>query len=317
GIAHIMEHAVLAGSQKYPLKEPFIHLVKGSLKTFLNAMTYPDRTAYPVASTNLQDFYNLVEVYLDAVFHPLITPYHLDQEGWHYELDTIDGPLVYRGVVFNEMKGAYSSPDMLLYRYSKQTLFPDNNYGFDSGGDPTQIPNLTYEQFKRFHATYYHPSNALIFFSGDDDPSERLRILDDYLSGFEAIMVDSEVPLQPTFSTPREALFYYSVDPGSDLAKKAMVQLNWLLPEATDLDLLMGLDLMSDALVGTQASPLRKALVDSGLGDDLTGGGLGAGLRQMTFAVGLKGIRLDDAARVEELIFATLKQLAEEGIDPA
>ena len=308
---------MLAGSQKYPLKEPFIHLVKGSLKTFLNAMTYPDRTAYPVASTNLQDFYNLVEVYLDAVFHPLITPYHLDQEGWHYELDKLDSPLVYRGVVFSEMKGAYSSPDMLLYRYSKQTLFPDNNYGLDSGGDPTQIPNLTYEQFKSFHATYYHPSNALIFFSGDDEPTERLRILDSYLSGFEAIKVNGQVPLQPTFAEPRQALFRYSVDTGSDLDKKAMVQVNWLLPEATDLDLMMGLDLMSDALVGTQASPLRKALVDSGLGDDLTGGGLGAGLRQMTFAVGLKGIRLDEATQVEDLIFTTLTRLADEGIDPA
>ena len=154
GIAHIMEHAVLGGSRKYPLKEPFVQLIKGSLKTFLNAMTYPDRTAYPVASTNLQDFYNLIDVYLDAVFHPLITPHHLDQEGWHYELEKLDDPLVYKGVVFNEMKGAYASPDSVLYRASKQSLFPDNSYGYDSGGDPTEIPNLTYEQFSRFHATY-------------------------------------------------------------------------------------------------------------------------------------------------------------------
>lgn len=316
GIAHIMEHAVLAGSRKYPLKEPFIHLVKGSLKTFLNAMTYPDRTAYPVASTNLQDFYNLVEVYLDAVFHPLITPHHLQQEGWHYELEAPDAPLTYKGVVFNEMKGAYSSPDALLYRYSKQTLFPDNAYGYDSGGDPAAIPDLTYEQFKRFHETYYHPSNAYIYFYGDDDPTERLRILDEYLRDFQPLAVNGHVALQTPFAAPKRFTFPYGADPGADATKKAMVQVNWLLPENTDQLLLMGLDLLSDALVGTQASPLRKALVDSGLGDDVTGGGLGVGLRQMTFAVGMKGIALEDADKVEQLIFATLEKLAAEGIDP-
>lgn len=317
GIAHIMEHAVLAGSRKYPLKEPFIHLVKGSLKTFLNAMTFPDRTAYPVASTNLQDFYNLVDVYLDAVFHPLITRHHLDQEGWHYELEQLDQPLAFRGVVFNEMKGAYSSPEMLLYRQSGRSLFPDTAYGFDSGGDPAEIPNLTYEQFKAFHATYYHPSNALIYFYGDDDPTERLRLLDDYLRHFEPIPVDGHVALQPSFAEPKQLIFPYGVDPGADTAKKTMLQLNWLLPDTSDVALLMGLDLLSDAIIGTQASPLRKALVDSGLGDDVTGGGLGVGLRQMTFAAGLKGIKREDANKVETLIMTTLEQLAADGIDPA
>ncbi len=316
GIAHILEHAVLAGSRKYPLKEPFIHLVKGSLKTFLNAMTYPDRTAYPVASTNLQDFYNLVEVYLDAVFYPLITPHHLEQEGWHFELETPDAPLAFRGVVFNEMKGAYSSPDALLYRFSKQTLFPDNAYQYDSGGDPAAIPDLTYEQFKQFHATYYHPSNALIYFYGDDDPNERLRLLDDYLRDFGQVPVEGPVALQSSFPEPRRFHFPYGVDADTDLSKKAMVQINWLLPENNDMDLLMGLDLMSDALIGTQASPLRKALVDSGLGDDVTGGGLSMGLRQMTFAVGLKGIEPANADAVEQLIFRTLDQVAAEGFDP-
>jgi hypothetical protein len=316
GIAHIMEHAVLAGSRKYPLKEPFIHLVKGSLKTFLNAMTYPDRTAYPVASTNLQDFYNLIDVYLDAVFYPLITPHHLHQEGWHYELEQPDAPLIFKGVVFNEMKGAYSSPDALLYKHSKQTLFPDNTYRFDSGGDPAKIPNLTYEQFQQFHATYYHPSNALIYFYGDDEPHERLRLMDAYLRDFQPIPVNGDVPLQPAFAEPRRFTFGYGIDPGSDVSKKSMVQVNWLLPENNDQVQLMGLDLLSDALIGSQASPLRKALVDSGLGDDVTGGGLGVGLRQMTFAVGLKGIATEDAGRVEELIFTTLEKLAAEGIDP-
>ena len=315
GIAHIMEHAVLAGSRKYPLKEPFVQLIKGSLKTFLNAMTYPDRTAYPVASTNLQDFYNLIEVYLDAVFHPLITPHHLHQEGWHYELESPDAPLTYKGVVFNEMKGAYSSPDAMLYRYSKQSIFPDNTYGLDSGGDPTEIPNLTYEQFKQFHETYYHPSNARLYFYGDDDPIERLRRLDEVLREFQPIQVNGAVDLQPAFSAPKHFTFPYSVDAGSDSSKKVMVQLNWLLPENNDPVLTFGLDLLSDAIIGSQASPLRKALMDSGLGEDVTGGGLGTGLRQMTFAVGMKGIRREDADKVEQLIISTLANLADEGID--
>lgn len=316
GIAHIMEHAVLGGSRKYPLKEPFVQLIKGSLKTFLNAMTYPDRTAYPVASTNLQDFYNLIDVYLDAVFHPLITPHHLDQEGWHYELEKLEDPLVYKGVVFNEMKGAYASPDSVLYRASKRSLFPDNSYGYDSGGDPVEIPNLTYEQFSRFHATYYHPSNARIFFYGDDDPTERLRRLDAVLREFEAIPVNGTVALQPSFSAPRREEHVYGVDADSDSSKKAMVQLNWLLPENDNPTLTIGLDLLSYVLVSTQASPLRKILLDAGLGEDLTGGGLSTGLRQMTFAVGMKGIRPADADKVEQLIIETLTKLAADGFEP-
>ena len=316
GIAHILEHSVLGGSQKYPLKEPFVQLVKGSLKTFLNAMTYPDRTVYPVASTNLQDFYNLVDVYLDAVLHPLITPHHLDQEGWHYELEDVDAPLKYKGVVFNEMKGAYSSPDSLLYRASQQALFPDNGYGLDSGGDPTVIPQLTYQQFKDFHTTYYHPSNALIYFYGDDDPTERLRLLDAYLADFDAQPVTAQVGDQPRFPAPRRLTRPYGVDAGSDQSPKAFVQVNWLLPEATDPELVMGLSMLSYAMVSTQASPLRKTLIDSGLGEDLTGGGLSIYLREMTFAVGMKGVVPGRDLEVEELILATLRDLAEEGLDP-
>lgn len=315
GIAHILEHSVLGGSQKYPLKEPFVQLVKGSLKTFLNAMTYPDRTVYPVASTNLQDFYNLVDVYLDAVLHPLITPYHLDQEGWHYELESVDAPLKYKGVVFNEMKGAYSSPDSLLYRASQQAIFPDNVYGLDSGGDPAVIPQLTYAQFKDFHTTYYHPSNALIYFYGDDVPVERLRILDAYLSDFDAQPVHVELAPQPHFPAPRRITRSYGIDAGSDQTPKAYVQLNWMLPAADDSELVMGLSMLSYAMVSTQASPLRKTLIDSGLGEDLTGGGLGTGLREMTFSVGLKGVTPGRDMEVEELILASLARLAEEGIE--
>lgn len=316
GIAHILEHSVLGGSKKYPLKEPFVQLIKGSLKTFLNAMTYPDRTVYPVASTNLQDFYNLVDVYLDAVFHPLITPHHLDQEGWHYELEEIDAPLKYKGVVFSEMKGAYSSPENLLYRTSQQALYPDTAYGLDSGGDPAVIPNLTYEQFKSFHTTYYHPSNALIYFYGDDDPTERLRLLDAVLSQFQAQPVDAFVAEQPRFPAPRRVIRPYGVDAASDQAPKDFVQINWLLPTAEDADLVMGLSLLSYALLGTQASPLRKRLIDSGLGEDVTGGGLSTTLREMTFSAGLKGVAPGHDAEVEQLILDILADLAQTGIDP-
>ncbi|MGC1377250.1 MAG: insulinase family protein, partial [Anaerolineales bacterium] len=178
GVAHIMEHSVLCGSRKYPVKEPFVELIKGSLNTFLNALTYPDKTCYPVASQNLKDFYNLIDVYLDAVFYPLISPETLQQEGWHYELESPDAPMTYKGVVFNEMKGNYSSPDYMFFDASQHSLFPDNLYSLDAGGDPAVIPSLTYAQFKAFHETYYHPSNAYIYFYGDDPEDERLRILE-------------------------------------------------------------------------------------------------------------------------------------------
>ena len=317
GIAHILEHAVLGGSAKYPLKEPFVQLLKGSLKTFLNAMTYPDRTVYPVASQNLQDFYNLVDVYLDAVFFPLITPQHLAQEGWRYDLDGEDAPLVYKGVVFNEMKGAYSSPDNLLYRLSQQSIFPDNAYGYDSGGDPAAIPQLTYEQFKAFHKERYHPSNAFFYFYGDDPEEERLRIVDAALRPFSRGPADSGVTLQSRFAQPRRVVRGYdTADDGAGASgKRGMVQMRWLLPEAVDEELMMGLSLLSHALVGTQASPLRKRLIDSGLGEDLTGSGLSTSLRQMTFGVGMKGIDPDKADEVEALILATLDELSREGVE--
>ena len=317
GVAHIMEHAVLAGSRKYQVKEPFIELVKGSLNTFLNALTFSDKTVYPVASTNLQDFYNLVDVYLDAVFFPLIKRHHLEQEGWHFELEKIEEPLTYKGVVFNEMKGAFSSPDGVLQRHSFSSLFPDNAYGFESGGDPEAIPDLTYEQFKAFHERFYHPSNSLIFFYGDDNPDERLRILDEYLSEFERMGVDSEVTLQQAFEEPKRLVVPYSVDPdqNGDRRSKTMVQVNWVLPEFEEGELVMALSILSYALVSTQASPLRKALIDSGLGEDVTGGGLSTSTRQMTFSVGLKGVGAENADLVEPLILETLRQLAEEGFD--
>ncbi len=314
GIAHIMEHSVLCGSRKFPLKDPFIELAKGSLNTFLNAFTYPDKTCYPIASTNLQDFYNLVDVYLDAVFHPLIPPETLQQEGWHYELEDAAAPLTFKGIVFNEMKGVYSSPDSLLGRYSRTTLYPDNTYGVDSGGDPQHIPDLTYKQFKTFHETYYHPSNAYIFFYGDDDPAARLRILQEYLQDFQPLDIDSTVKLQPKFDQPRRITMPY--DAGEDAAhKKGYITVNWLLPETTNLELRMGLSILSYIIIGTQASVLRKTLLDSDLGENVTGG-LESEMRQMSFTAGLKGIAVDDAAKVEKLILDTLAKLVKEGLDP-
>lgn len=315
GVAHIMEHSVLGGSRKYQVKEPFVELIKGSLNTFLNAFTSSDWTSYPVASTNLQDFYNLVDVYLDAVFYPLITPYHLDQEGWHFELVNQADPLTFKGVVFNEMKGVYSSPDDVFGRYNQQSLFVDHVYGLDSGGDPQDIPNLTYEGFKKFHRTYYHPANSRIFFYGDDDEKERLRILDEYLSAFDYLEVDSTIPLAPRYNQPRYFTHTYSVDGDSPDRNKSRLQVNWRLPENSDPSLTMALGILSFALVTTPASPLRKALIDSGMGDDLTGGGLSGSLRELTFGVGLKGIDSADAGKVENLILDTLSELADSGFE--
>lgn len=311
GIAHILEHSVLCGSRKYPVKDPFFTLVKGSVHTFLNAMTYPDKTTYPVASTNLKDFYNLVDVYLDAVFFPRITPEVLKQEGWHFELPAPDAPLTIKGVVYNEMKGAYSSPDGMLYRYSQQSLFPDTTYGHSSGGDPQAIPDLTYEAFKRFHETLYHPSNARIFFYGDDPPEERLRKLDEYLSQFERINPPSQIELQTRFSAPREFEYTFSADGDN---QKGMVMLNWLIDDHRDPTVLMARELLSYILLGNAAAPLRKALIDSGLGEEVVGG-YESDLLQQTFSVGMKGIDPANAGQVEELILRTLAELAEQGID--
>ncbi len=314
GIAHILEHTVLCGSRKYPLKDPFVQLIKGSLQTFLNAMTYPDKTVYPVASQNLKDFYNLIDVYLDAVFHPRLDPRHFEQEGWHYELEQAGQPLIYKGVVFNEMKGANASPDRVSYKEAQRSLLPDTPYSFDSGGDPAAIPDLTYEQFVGFHRAYYHPSNARILFYGDDDPAERLRLLSEYLDGFERADPRSALPLQAPFDAPRSQTHSYPA--GNDGSAKPMLTVNWLLHGDLDQETRLGLDILEYILIGTPAAPLRRALIESGLGEDLAGVGLQTDLRQAYFSAGLKGIAADNAGQVEALILDTLAGLAREGIDP-
>ena len=316
GVAHILEHSVLGGSRKYPVKEPFVELLKGSLATFVNAFTYPDKTCYPVASQNLQDFYNLIDVYMDAVLHPLITEETLMQEGWHYELDDPASPLTYKGVVFNEMKGAYSSPESLLARAIQQSLFPKHVYGVDSGGDPQTIPSLTYEAFKAFHETYYHPSNAFIFFYGDDDPEKRLKLMEGYLAPYKKLKVKSQIPLVKPFKKPKAVKAFYDAGQDTDIKKKHYLTVNWLLPDTSDPALDLSLSILSRILIGTPASPLKKALLDSGLGEDLAGLGLENELRQQIFSTGLKGARASDAKKIEKLIFDTLEALVRDGIDP-
>lgn len=320
GIPHILEHSVLCGSRKYPLKEPFVELLKGSLNTFLNAFTYPDRTCYPVASTNAKDFYNLVDVYLDAVFFPKCVEdfQTFQQEGWHYELNDPSEDISYKGVVFNEMKGVYSQPDNILGRIAQQALFPDNTYGVDSGGDPRVIPKLTFEEFKEFHRKYYHPSNARIWFYGDDDPNERLRILSEYLDMFDASSASNESKVHPQklFSEPVRIKEKYPAGESGDLKKKHMVCLNWLLSDKPlDLETELALGFLDHLMLGTPASPLRKILLESGLGDAIIGGGIEDELLQPQFSLGLKGVSEDDIQKVEELIMSTLKKLAEEGFD--
>ncbi len=315
GIAHILEHSVLCGSRKYPVKKPFVELIKGSLNTFLNAMTFPDKTAYPVASQNLQDFYNLVDVYLDAVFFPLITEDTFRQEGWHYELEDAGSPLVYKGVVFNEMKGVFSSPDSVMRDISQRSLYPDITYGKSSGGDPKAIPDLSYQQFKRFHEKFYHPSNARAFFSGDDNADERLKILDAYFSEFDRAPVDAEVQLQPRFNQPRTIVATYAGTKEDGKARDGMVSVNWMIDPPADRTEALSHGLLSYMLAGNSAAPLRKALTDSGLGEGMTGGGIGSGLRQPMASFGMKGIDAADAGKVEALILSTLEQIATDGID--
>merc|ERR1711871_312927 len=320
GLPHILEHSVLCGSRKFPVKEPFVDLIKGSLNTFLNAFTYPDRTCYPVASMNTKDFYNLIHVYLDAVLHPraLNDPQVLQQEGWHYELEDVQEPLKYKGVVYNEMKGVYSSPDSIMARATQQALFPDNAYGVDSGGDPRAIPDLTFEQFQAFHKKYYHPSNARVYFYGDDDPQKRLDLLDTYLSEFDKRDVQSHVQWQKKKDAMPTAKLNiaFPVAPGTE--PKHMVTVNWLLnDEPLSPHSQLALSVLDALLLGRSSSPLRKALTESGLGESVMGGGLSDELLQATFSVGLKGVAPSQVSAVEELVLKEIHRLSLSGFDAA
>ncbi len=307
GVAHILEHSVLCGSKKYPTKEPFVELLKGSLQTFLNAFTFPDKTCYPVASTNLQDFYNLMGVYLDAVFFPLITEKIFQQEGWHFHIENPEQPITYKGVVFNEMKGVYSSPDSILMEQSQQSLFPDITYGLDSGGNPEIIPNLTYSDFIDFHSTYYHPSNARFFFWGNDPEEERLSCLLPILSQFSKKNLQNTIPLQKPINKPKKLTIPYEA--GQNLEEEH-ITLNWLLCPGTDTNEVLLFEILEYILLGLPGSPLRKKLIESGLGEDIAGVGLEKDLQQLFFSVGLRSIKPNTAQKVETLIMDTLKELS-------
>jgi Zn-dependent M16 (insulinase) family peptidase len=315
GVAHILEHSVLCGSANYPTKEPFVELMKGSLQTFLNAFTYPDKTCYPVASQNLQDFYNLVDVYMDAVLHPLLHRHTHEQEAWHFESESPDTPPVYKGVVFNEMKGVYAAADNILEEFGKRVLFPASTYGVDYGGDPRHIPDLTWEQLRAFHAQYYHPSNARMFFYGDDPEEERLRRMDACLRSFDRATIVSDIPIHPASPLPPRVVMPYPSQP-DDTEAGTYITLNWRLGADKDAEYLLAWSLLEQILVETPASPLRKALMDSGLGDDLAGSGIETHVRELYFSTGLKGVAPGDEDTVANLIETTLRDLVAHGIDP-
>ncbi|MFA7464427.1 MAG: insulinase family protein, partial [Syntrophales bacterium] len=319
GIAHILEHSVLAGSEKYPVKDAFNELAKGTLQTFINAFTFPDKTVYPVASQVKADFFNLARVYADLVFHPLLHRETFLQEGHHLEFavpEDIESNLTVSGIVYNEMKGAYSSPDNIMYKSLQQNLYPDTVYAYDSGGDPLVIPELTYSRLQAFHKAYYSPSNSRFFLYGDIPTREHLDFLAEILSGFKKLEMDSRIPSQPRFDAPARAHAYYPAGSDEGLRKKTVVNIAWALAETSNFDEVLPIQVVSEALVGSAAGPLRKALVDSGLGQDLSPvTGLSLDLKQINFAVGLRGTEPEWTGQIEGIIMETLRKAADEGID--
>ena len=319
GIAHILEHSVLAGSEAYPVKDAFNELSRATLQTFINAFTYPDKTVYPVASQVPVDYFNLARVYADLVLRPRILRETFLQEGHHLEfVDPADpaGDLTVSGIVYNEMKGAYSSPEGLMYKALQQNLFPDNAYGYDSGGDPEAIPHLTWEQLREFHRLYYSPSNAYIFLYGSIPVEDHLAFLEGVLAGFGRVRVESAIGLQPRWNRPRSTRDCFPIARGESPARKTAVNLAWMTAENTQPEEVLLLRIATHALIGTAAGPLRKALIDSGLGEDLSPvTGLETDLRQVVFSVGLRGTDPGRKEAVEALVLETLEGIAETGFD--
>ena len=319
GLPHILEHSVLAGSERYPLKDVFNELHRGSLQTFINAFTYPDKTIYPVASQVRPDFFNLARVYTDLVLRPRLLKETFLQEGHHFEFavpDDITSDLQISGIVYNEMKGAYSSPDSLMYKAIQENLYPDTIYRNDSGGAPEVIPTLTYEQFRAFHRAYYSPSNARFFLYGNITTRDYLDFLAEMLHGFTEVAVESGIESQERWVAPRSIRGFYPIGPDEDTKAKTAVNMAWMLADNLDYETVILLEIVSWALVGSAAGPLRKALVDSGLGEDLSPvTGLEKDLRQLAFAVGLRGTEVARAAAIESLILETLSHLVETGFE--
>ena len=317
GVPHIIEHTTLCGSKKFPVKDPFIELAKGSLNTFLNAMTYPDKTVYPVASCNDQDFKNLMDVYLDAVFNPNITKYEeiFKQEGWHYELTGKDDELKINGVVYNEMKGAYSSPDEVLSSQIYRSLFPDNTYSKDSGGNPEYIPKLTYEAYLDFYHKYYHPSNSYIYMYGDMDVVERLEWLDrEYLSLYDYKKINSEINKQPAFDEIKNVEAQYSITMDDSQENKTYLSYNRVVGDSLDEMLYQAFDVLDYALVSSPGAPVKQALIDAGIGDDVYGS-YDAGILQPVFSFVAKNANASQADEFESIIENTLKEVVKTGIN--
>lgn len=317
GVAHILEHSVLCGSREFPVKDPFVELVKGSLNTFLNAMTYPDKTIYPVASCNDKDFQNLMHVYLDAVFYPNIYRNEsiFRQEGWHYEMETPEDELTVNGVVYNEMKGAFSSPDDVLEREMMNSLYPHITYGYESGGDPAVIPELTYEQFLDFHRTYYHPSNSYIYLYGNMDMAEKLAFIDEhYLSAFTQAEVDSAVEEEPPFAEPNRVVREYPVSEGEDEEENTFLSVNVSLADNLDRELYVAFQILDYALCTAPGAPLKQTLVDRGIGKDVYSI-YENGIRQPFFSVVAKDTSLDKEEEFLSVIKEVLAKIVKEGFD--
>lgn len=317
GVAHILEHSVLEGSREFPVKDPFIELVKGSLNTFLNAMTYPDKTLYPVASCNDKDFANLMHVYLDAVFYPAIyqEPRIFYQEGWHYELQDACDELTINGVVYNEMKGAFSSPDDVLEREIAASLYPDTAYAHESGGDPDVIPQLTYGEFLDFHRKYYHPANSYIYLYGNMDMAERLAWMDEhYLSHFDKIDVDSRIAVQKPFEKPAEVRKEYSVTEGEPLTHNTYLSCNIAAGDVLDREEYIAFDILDYALCSAQGAPLKQALLDVGIGEDVYSD-FENGVRQPYFSIVAKNADEAQKEAFVQIIQETLEKLCRDGLD--
>lgn len=317
GVPHIMEHSVLCGSKHFPAKDPFVELVKGSLNTFLNAMTYPDKTVYPVASCNDRDFQNLMHVYMDAVLYPNIYEHDeiFRQEGWSYRLEEKDGKLTYNGVVYNEMKGAFSSPEGVLDRVVLNTLFPDTSYANESGGDPEVIPELTFEQFLDFHRRYYHPSNSYIYLYGDMDMEEKLNWLDEeYLSAYENEPVDSAIRLQKTFDRMVEKEIPYSIASDEPEEDNTYLSYNKVIGTSLDKELYLAFQILDYALLSAPGAPLKKALTDAGIGKDIIGS-YDNGIYQPIFSVVAKNANVEQKEEFIRIIEEVLTDAADKGID--
>ncbi len=317
GVPHILEHSVLCGSRKFPVKEPFVDLAKSSLNTFLNAMTFSDKTMYPVASRNEKDFFNLMDVYMDAVLYPNIYKYPeiFMQEGWHYELENKKDNINYKGVVYNEMKGEFSSPESILFRKVEESLYPDTPYSFESGGDPDVIPDLSIDEFLSFHKKYYHPSNSYIFLYGNGDISKELKFLNDnYLKNFDRIKIDSEIPFQKPFKSMKEMSVPYPLSSDESAADKTYLNMNFSVGKSTDPLIYLSFEILEYMLLETPAAPLKKALIDAGIGKDVLGR-FDNSILQPVFSIVVKNSNEDKKDEFKRIVFDTLKGLVEKGLD--